>query len=182
MEATAPYYIYPLVMALRAGVDDPEEAERLRRIVAANVGDTKALRIMLGIDPEEFANFYPDMASPELSTVDTIDSFLDRFGKPDAPLPQAAAEIPIEVAPTFTEEPLREASDSERNKPERAQKPLPTEQEARILIKNRDYQAALEIIQLLNLNIPEKSIYFADQIRFLKKLISNEARKNKQKG
>jgi len=45
------------------------------------------------------------------------------------------------------------------------------------LIKNHDYQDALEIIQQLILIYPEKSVYFADQIRFLKKLIFNEARK-----
>ena len=45
--------------------------------------------------------------------------------------------------------------------------------------KNHNYQPALEIIMQLNLNNPEKSIYFADQIRFLRKLILNEAKQNK---
>ena len=44
---------------------------------------------------------------------------------------------------------------------------------AKIYIKQRRYAKALEIIRKLNLNNPEKNIYFADQIRFLEKLIIN---------
>lgn len=57
--------------------------------------------------------------------------------------------------------------------------PALTESFARILIKKRNYEKALEIIQELNLKNPEKSVYFADQIRFLKKLIINQAAKNR---
>ena len=42
------------------------------------------------------------------------------------------------------------------------------------------YEKALEIILSLSLNFPEKSIYFADQIRFLRKLIVNEKYKQKK--
>ncbi len=51
---------------------------------------------------------------------------------------------------------------------------------ARIMIKNRNYTKALEIISDLSLKNPEKSIYFADQIRFLRKLIVNDNRNNKK--
>jgi hypothetical protein len=44
---------------------------------------------------------------------------------------------------------------------------------AKIYIQQRRYTKALEIIRKLNLNNPEKNIYFADQIRFLEKLIIN---------
>ena len=49
---------------------------------------------------------------------------------------------------------------------------------AKIYIKQRKYSKALEIITNISLKFPEKSIYFADQIRFLKKLILNEQIKN----
>lgn len=49
-----------------------------------------------------------------------------------------------------------------------------TETLARIYIKQGRYSKALEIIQRLNLEYPKKNRYFADQIRFLKKLIINE--------
>lgn len=48
-----------------------------------------------------------------------------------------------------------------------------TESLAKIYIKQRRYDKALEIINKLSLIYPEKNIYFADQIRFLKKLIDN---------
>ncbi|MCD8041667.1 MAG: hypothetical protein LUH10_01250 [Tannerellaceae bacterium] len=48
-----------------------------------------------------------------------------------------------------------------------------TETLARIYVKQRRYEKALQIIQKLSLKYPEKNIYFADQIRFLEKLIIN---------
>jgi hypothetical protein len=44
---------------------------------------------------------------------------------------------------------------------------------AKIYLKQKKYEKALEIIRKLNLIYPEKSLYFADQIRFLEKLIIN---------
>ena len=48
-----------------------------------------------------------------------------------------------------------------------------TETLARIYIKQRRYDKALQIIKSLSLKYPEKNVYFADQIRFLEKLIIN---------
>ena len=52
-----------------------------------------------------------------------------------------------------------------------------TETLARIYVKQGRYSKALEIIKRLNLNYPKKSAYFADQIRFLEKLIINNNNK-----
>lgn len=52
-----------------------------------------------------------------------------------------------------------------------------TETLAGIYIKQGNYDKALEIIQRLNLIYPKKNAYFADQIRFLKKLIINNNNK-----
>lgn len=46
-----------------------------------------------------------------------------------------------------------------------------TETLAEIFMKQHRYDKALEIIRSLYLNFPNKSIYFADQIRYLEKLI-----------
>jgi len=54
-----------------------------------------------------------------------------------------------------------------------------TETLARIFIKQGRYSKALEIIQRLSLQYPKKNAYFADQIRFLEKLIINNNKKNK---
>lgn len=52
-----------------------------------------------------------------------------------------------------------------------------TETLARIYIKQGRYSKALEIIKRLNLLYPKKNRYFADQIRFLEKLIINNNKK-----
>lgn len=63
---------------------------------------------------------------------------------------------------------------------EQADNSLLSESLAKIYIRQHRYEKALEIIMSLSLNFPEKSIYFADQIRFLRKLIVNEKYKNKK--
>lgn len=52
-----------------------------------------------------------------------------------------------------------------------------TETLAKIYIKQQRYEKALEIIRKLNLIYPKKNSYFADQIRFLQKLIINNKNK-----
>jgi hypothetical protein len=52
-----------------------------------------------------------------------------------------------------------------------------TETLARIYIKQGRYLKALEIIRRLSLVYPKKNAYFADQIRFLEKLIINNNKK-----
>jgi hypothetical protein len=52
-----------------------------------------------------------------------------------------------------------------------------TETMARIYIKQGNYSKALEIIRQLSLENPKKNVYFADQIRFLEKLIINNNKK-----
>lgn len=52
-----------------------------------------------------------------------------------------------------------------------------TETLAKIYIRQGRYSKALEIINKLNLNYPKKNGYFADQIRFLEKLILNDKNK-----
>ena len=48
-----------------------------------------------------------------------------------------------------------------------------TETLAKIYVKQHRYSKALEIIKKLSLKYPKKNAYFADQIRFLEKLIIN---------
>lgn len=51
---------------------------------------------------------------------------------------------------------------------------------AKMYIQQGKYSKALEIIENINLKFPEKSIYFADQIRFLRKLVLNDKLLNKK--
>ena len=144
-----PYYIVPDVERYRQLDPDSEEARRLSRKIAANIGDIFTLRQVLRIDPPEFAKFYPDMETSTPTTMDTIDSFLDKFGGDLKP----AGYVPEEE-----------------------------EKDPDSLIKEKRYEAALQLIEAQNLNNPQKSIYFAHQIRFLKKLIAIENYKNLTKG
>jgi hypothetical protein len=48
-----------------------------------------------------------------------------------------------------------------------------SEENAKKLISEKKYRDAIEILKGLNLNNPKKSVYFADQIRFLEKVIAN---------
>lgn len=110
------YFIYPALKRLQTTTDE-EEKQELRRLLGASVGNVNALRIAVGIDPEEFAEFYPDMRKPELSTVDTISEFTATYGKEGA----APADLPMmpecDYAATFAEslEELPAAADDTSN-------------------------------------------------------------------
>ena len=79
----------------------------------------------------------------------------------------------------LNEEPqsLQEVEDGAENDENTPNEGIFTETLARIYIKQGKYSQALEIIQRLSLVYPKKNAYFADQIRFLKKLIINNKTK-----
>ncbi|MDE6469309.1 MAG: hypothetical protein K2L28_10500, partial [Muribaculaceae bacterium] len=60
--------------------------------------------------------------------------------------------------------------------PDHSDDSLLSESLAKIFIKRGRYEKAYEIISGLNLKFPKKSAYFADQLRFLHKLIINQRR------
>ena len=83
--------------------------------------------------------------------------------------PEQAAETP-QTAETGAANGAPEAGDA-------AGKEYYTETLARIYIKQGNYMKAKEIIENINLTHRKKSIYFADQMRFLEKLIINSNKK-----
>lgn len=95
-------------------------------------------------------------------------------GKPATPKATAAPAPPTEEPDDIISEELTdEVSDGQslQTEPEDLSETL-----ARIMIKNGNYRKALEIMTDLNLKNSKKSIYFADQIRFLNKLIEIKER------
>ena len=77
---------------------------------------------------------------------------------------------------------IQEHPDEELQKPQiesenEGENEILTETLARIYIKQGKYDKALEIIQRLSLKYPKKNRYFADQIRYLEKLIVNNNNK-----
>lgn len=105
-----------------------------------------------------------DKDGVQLKDYQLIDSFLKN--EEERPkrflLPEEASEEPTNkedvVVPDFTK-----AQDDS----------FFTETLAQIYIKQKRYERALQIIKKLSLKYPEKNVYFADQIRFLEKLIIN---------
>lgn len=171
-----PYYIVPIVEEYRKLDPESEEAGRLGRLIVANVGDYASLRLILGIDPPEFARFYPDMETTTPSTLDTIDSFLDKFGKlPDQSLMGRNMEEynleDLEAESTSPNDYIPEEAGAE-------EPPL----DFSSLMKGKHYEEALKFIESQNLNNPDKSVYFAHQIRFLRKLIAINKYRNQTKG
>lgn len=75
--------------------------------------------------------------------------------------PDETATLPAATTPT---PPATDASESHQHA-------LLTESLAKIYIKKGRYAKAFEIIHSLSLKYPEKSCYFADQLRFLHKLM-----------
>lgn len=221
---TPSYFIIPDIDALRTA--SGQERQALIRKIAACVGDECALRSILGMNPEEFRNFYPDMLSPNPSTDDTISSFISIFSsEKKAAAPQVeniVNNVPVpamdyallmddeetgdtdtpgdatsDMISSFlqavppkkpsrrtarhdrdTEEPGSQTAhaDSAATAGKAAHEPELSEALFRLMVKNKNYAKALEIIQELSLNNPKKSVYFATQIRFLKKLINIEGK------
>jgi thioredoxin-like negative regulator of GroEL len=58
-----------------------------------------------------------------------------------------------------------------------AETPTFTETLANIYLKQGKYDKALEILKRINLEYPNKNRYFADQIRFLEKIVKHTKRK-----
>ena len=82
----------------------------------------------------------------------------------------------------LSEEPLSPPENEETPEEESESNTLYyTETLARIYIQQGKYQRALEIIKHLNLNNSKKNAYFADQMRFLQKLIRNDNAKKTDK-
>ena len=102
---------------------------------------------------------------PQLIGQDLIDSFIEHD----------KGKLVLNENPTFKPD-IEAQPETEQNKEENE---VYTETLARIYIKQGNYSRALQIIQQLSLDYPKKNAYFADQIRFLEKLIINNNKKNK---
>lgn len=120
--------------------------------------------------------------TPQMKGQDLIDTFLNKEG----------GKITLKEEPEFKPDIADEERNDERSggrNEERNGEPQEYEKDnregyftetlAKIYVKQGRYEKALEIIQRLNLNYPKKNSYFADQMRFLEKLILNDKAKSK---
>ena len=117
--------------------------------------------------------------APKLKGQDWIDNFLEKSAT-EPLLSQPSAVVESEEKPFVVEE-EKQTPVVEENEAEEEEAPAEilddesyfTETLAKIYVKQQRYSKALEIIRRLNLKYPKKNAYFADQIRFLEKLIIN---------
>lgn len=139
------------------GSPDPGEEELLTRLIFNPTPDYAQI-----LAREEERSLPKPGDAPAGSQDDRINSFIIKSKASDGRFPSVEPEQESE-GPAQPVSPVA--------KPEPADDVLPSESLAQIYIRRGNYARAFEIINQLNLNFPEKSIYFADQLRFLGKLM-----------
>jgi len=151
--------------------DKPDESKTKRKLTPADAA-VDYIAYMLwqagaGSDNEEKTEQKPEDTEDTSRTANLINDFLNNDG----------GKIELQEEPKYTPQIEENGETTEKN-----EEAYFTETLAKIYIKQGRYSKAKEIIQRINLNNPKKNIYFADQIRFLDKLIINqEAGENKNK-
>lgn len=156
----------------RYGRPEPSESAMLERLIFNPVADY-ALTLA---DEEERS--LPTEAEAEGSSPDSlINAFILKSKREGGHFPPAQEPAPQPIADdeaTPAHEPLHAPSSAT------TEQGLLSESLAKFFIKQRRYAKAYEIISGLSLKFPEKSRYFADQLRFLQKLIINEQYQNQK--
>ncbi|MBQ4386361.1 MAG: tetratricopeptide repeat protein [Prevotella sp.] len=137
----------------------PAEDEKPRRKPTPADAAVDYVAYLLESEPES-----PAAETPQMKGQDLIDTFLEQE-KGHIVLSELTAELTPSQQPD---------SDGEED----IEEEYFTETLARIYIRQGRYQRALDIIGRLNSQFPHKNAYFADQMRFLEKLIIN-SNKNK---
>ncbi len=133
--------------------EDDEPREKKRRPTPADAAiDYVAYLLETEMDDEQ-------EDAPQLKGHDLIDTFLQ----------QEKGRIQLCELPEETPDESEQDDDTDEE--------YFTETLARIYIKQGRYQKALDIINRLSAKYPKKNAYFADQIRFLEKLIINSKKK-----
>ena len=114
----------------------------------------------------------------QLKDGDSQDELINQFIAEQMQLGEQAAQTPI--AKPVGEQEKAEIANETIDDPTEIDDSMLTESLAKMYIARHKYSQALEIIKRISLKYPEKSIYFADQIRFLTKLVLNETLNDKK--
>ena len=117
------------------------------------------------------------MAVMTQKSTDVAVAATEQMLSPDSSMPSCAAGNVESNLSNSEDEVTQSGSENDNGEPMNSE--FFTETLARIYIRQKKYDRALEIIRSLYLNYPEKSRYFADQIRYLEILIENNNLKNK---
>ena len=106
------------------------------------------------------------VTAPQMKGQALIDNFISN----------GSGRIELKETPEYTPE-----LEIEQTGTQQSNESYCTETLARIYIQQGKFEKALEIITRLYLNYPKKNAYFADQIRFLEKLVLNSSMGNAEK-
>jgi len=162
-----------LFFQVEAGIFEPERIELLEKETQWMNSPSQLIDAFLSQEEENpestpatidyvpylfFSDTTENEETPPLKYQDIIDKFLEE---------DAISPIKINLRPANESGKEMQKSIPELPKDDGAI----SESMAKIYIRQKKYDKALEIIRKLNLIFPEKSRYFADQIRFLEKLI-----------
>lgn len=144
---------------------EAEEEDRTLALINAFLStmpdDEQATPISLdyAMDYTSYLLTRPDAeVEEEEQGIHLIDHFLNTYGEEEKP-------ATVEISENEAQGPPTTAMEGENS--------CFTETLAKIYVKQHRYEKALEIFKRISLNNPKKSAYFADQIRFLEKLIIN---------
>ena len=121
---------------------------------------------------ERDENGIPDLTVAQSEEDALINSFIAQSREKE----QQA--LPTSVNNGVNEQEKEEIASAEVQNPTLIDDTMLSESLAKMYISRKKYSQALEIIENISLNFPEKSIYFADQIRFLRKLVLIQGRNN----
>ena len=148
-------------------------------------------RLIFNPVPDDYASTLVGADDAPAAPADEQDSLIDAFLKKEEPETakprRPEPETPVEPEPELPPKPAAKTLDPDEELPppyvpkkQKISAPAGSLQEslAKIYIKQRRYDKAYEIIHALSLNNSEKSVYFADQLRFLQKLILIQQYKN----
>ena len=144
------------------GSCSPEEEKQLERMIFNPTPDYAEL-----LARQEQSELPEEDSAPEGSQ----DALINAFIRSQHPSVHKAEELPPPPAPDATP----------ASKPDEADDSLLSESLAKIFVRQQRYERAFEIISGLSLKFPKKSAYFADQLRFLQKLIINQRRQQELK-
>ncbi|MDE7024627.1 MAG: hypothetical protein K2O88_01960 [Paramuribaculum sp.] len=136
------------------GNPDPKEQALLEKLIFNPVATDYASVLIK--ESQEEPQSEPAVTSEQDSRLDAfLASYPAESSRMAAPAPEQAHHKARKVSTPAADSPLSESL-------------------AKFYIKRHRYDKAYEIISQLSLNFPEKSIYFADQLRFLRKLIASQ--------
>lgn len=134
-----------------------EEGQKVKRKPTPADAAVDYVSYLMEVEGEEEAE---KAEMPQMRGQELIDNFINNEG----------GKIQLQDEPEYFPEPQEATSTEGEEKPDSG---YFTETLAKIYIKQGRYERAMEIIRQLNLNYPKKNVYFADQMRFLEKLILN---------